>query len=63
MAGGTTLVRVREGPSEEVKFILRLEQCERLWKKLFLVEGAASAKVLRLEQVGLFQEQKEAWCS
>lgn len=57
------MVRVREGPSEEVKFILRLEQCERLWKKLFLVEGAASAKVLRLEQVGLFQEQKEAWCS
>lgn len=57
------MVRVREGPSEEVKFILRPEQCERLWKKLFLVEGAASAKVLRLEQVGLFQEQKEAWCS
>ena len=27
-----------------------------------MIEGAASAKALRLEQVSLFDEQKEVWC-
>lgn len=57
VAGGTTLARVREGPSGEVKFILRLEWWERLWKtgERDGAEGrAAGARALRLEQVGPF---------
>lgn len=40
-------VRVREGPFEEVRYILRPEGCTRLSRSQFLAEGAVSAKALR----------------
>ena len=56
----------RTGPRTRVPCIGRrtLNHCatREAPRRLFLIEGAASAKALRLEQVGLFDEQKEGWC-
>ena len=38
-----------------------LEDWRERWSR-GKTEGAAGARALRLEQVGLFMEQEEAWC-